>query len=293
MQNINYFELEPEDNIFHSVIADVTHRCNMECANCYIPNRNIPDMDFDKLRDCISKFPKRTEVRLIGAEPTVRKDLPELIKMIRATGNRPMLNTNGLRLANVDYTKKLSESGLRLTSISMNGADSDVLYLKTDNMMCAKRKVKALENCVKHNIFVNINCLIMKGVNEDAIPRLINMARKLDVKIVLRFRNIAQLGRYTLEKEENYSYNNLIHLIGSIAGVDSDIIKQSNVVDGYEEEHNVLFQVPNSKIWIKITDWCPPDSIIPDPNSKRRGRITENFKVAPFFEHVKINEFGY
>jgi molybdenum cofactor biosynthesis enzyme MoaA len=290
---MNYFELEPENNIFHSIIADVTHRCNMVCANCYIPNRDIPDMDINKLKECISKFPKRTEVRLIGAEPTLRKDLPEIIKMIRDTGNRPMLNTNGLRLANNDFTKKLSQSGLRSLSLSMNGADYDSLYLKTDNMLCAKRKMKALTNCVKNHIFVNINCLIMKGINEQVIPRLIEIAKQFDVKMVLRFRNIAQLGRYTLEKEENYSYDELIEIISGITNVDSNEIKKSNKIDGYEEEHNVLFQVPNSKVWIKITDWCPTDSIIPDPNSKRRGRITQDFKVAPFFEHVKINEFGY
>jgi hypothetical protein len=195
--------------------------------------------------------------------------------------------------ANNDFAKKLSQSGLRSLSLSMNGADYDALYLKTDNMLCAKRKMKALTNCVKNHIFVNINCLIMKGVNEQAIPRLIEIAKQFDVKMVLRFRNIAQLGRYTLEKEENYSYDELIEIVSGITNVDSDEIKKSNNIDGYEEEHNVLFQVPNSKVWIKITDWCPTDSIIPDPNSKRRGRITQDFKVAPFFEHVKINEFGY
>ena len=27
--------------------------------------------------------------------------------------------------------------------------------------------------------------------------------------------------------------------------------------------------------------------------AKRRGRITQDFKIAPFFEHVAMNEFGY
>ena len=45
--------------------------------------------------------------------------------------------------------------------------------------------------------------------------------------------------------------------------------------------------------WIKITNWSPDDSDIPDPDSKRRGRITQDFKIAPFFEHVAMNEFGY
>ena len=46
-----YYELEPEDNYFTDVTADVTHKCNMECSNCYVPNRDIPDMDIDKLID--------------------------------------------------------------------------------------------------------------------------------------------------------------------------------------------------------------------------------------------------
>ena len=42
-----YYEVEPEDCNFTDVTADVTHKCNMACTNCYIPNRDIPDMDID------------------------------------------------------------------------------------------------------------------------------------------------------------------------------------------------------------------------------------------------------
>jgi molybdenum cofactor biosynthesis enzyme MoaA len=292
---MEYIEYNPEDSKFHSVIADVTHRCNMECANCYIPNRDIPDMDISKLEECIKKFPNRTEIRIIGAEPTVRKDLPNIIEMIRKTGHRPMLNTNGLKLANDDYVRKLFDSGLRTLSISMNGADLDSLYLKTDNMMCAKRKMKALKNCVTMNMFVNINCLIMKGVNEQSISRLVDICKNFNKKIVIRFRNIGQIGRYTLTKEENYTFSDLIKLVSDASGYPVDEINQHHFVDGYDEEHNVLFPVPGTdkKVWIKVTDWSPEDSDIPDPGSIRRGRITQEFKVAPFFEHVKLNEFQY
>ena len=146
ISKIDYFELEPENNIFYSVVADITHRCNMECANCYIPNRNILDMDADKLIDCISRFPKRSEIRLIGAEPTVRKDLEEIIIRIRETGHRPVMMTNGLKLANYDYAKKIYDAGLKTVNISMNGADDDAVYIITDELKCAKRKMKALKN---------------------------------------------------------------------------------------------------------------------------------------------------
>ena len=35
----------PEQSPYDIVMVDVTHRCNMTCANCYLPNRVIPDMD--------------------------------------------------------------------------------------------------------------------------------------------------------------------------------------------------------------------------------------------------------
>ena len=80
---MKYFELEPEKNTFSEVVADLTHRCNMKCKNCYIPNRDVPDMDVDKLIECISKFPKKITMRLIGAEPTMRRDLPEIIERVK------------------------------------------------------------------------------------------------------------------------------------------------------------------------------------------------------------------
>ena len=48
---MNYFELQPEENTFLNIVVDLTHKCNMECANCYIPNRDIPDLDKDRLED--------------------------------------------------------------------------------------------------------------------------------------------------------------------------------------------------------------------------------------------------
>ena len=49
---------EPENNPFNLLVADITHKCNMECANCYIPNRDIPDMDVEELYKFLKKLHK-------------------------------------------------------------------------------------------------------------------------------------------------------------------------------------------------------------------------------------------
>ena len=172
---MKYYELEPQDNHFHTLLVDVTHRCNMECANCYIPNRNIPDMDVKKLYNFLSELPQRTDIRLIGAEATVRNDLFEIIQNVRDLGHHPALLTNGLRLASKKYVQSLKQSGLRSLGLSMNGSDNNEWYYPLDNGPYAKSKVKALRNCFDEKLVVHTNTIIVKGVNEEAIKSQIDL----------------------------------------------------------------------------------------------------------------------
>ena len=131
---MQYYELDPEHNHFSDVMVDVTHRCNMSCKNCYIPNRNIPDLDADILIETIKKFPNKTMIRVVGAEPTMRKDLPQLIRRIRETGHRATLLTNGLRLASDRYVKELKSNRLSHIYLSLNGVDNDDWYEEIDEL---------------------------------------------------------------------------------------------------------------------------------------------------------------
>jgi molybdenum cofactor biosynthesis enzyme MoaA len=95
---LHYFEVEPEQSRFYTIGVDVTHRCNMECANCYSPIRNLPDVPKEDLIKFFSRLGRKTEVRLTGGEPTLRSDLPELIRAINQHGHRAAIMTNGFAL---------------------------------------------------------------------------------------------------------------------------------------------------------------------------------------------------
>jgi len=305
---LNYYELEPENNHFNDVCVDVTHRCNMKCKNCYVPNREIPDMDIDKLIDCLSKFPKRASIRIIGAEPTMRSDLPDIISRIKALGHRQILLTNGLRLARAGYVEKLKKAGLTHVYLSLNGADNDDWYETIDEMPCAVKKVKALENLVKNKMIIQTGTIIVRDVNESAPKEMVRLFNQVGLKnVVMRIKNVGQIGRYMNGVEENLKMDDLVDLVCSQLNLDKDYVntwRDKPILDTLEPEPNsFMFPAdPNSAgknlhrsgLWIKLANWdTENDSGIPSPNSLRRGRITENFKVAPFFEHVKLNEGGY
>ena len=290
----------PELNTFETVVADVTHRCNMACANCYLPNRNVPDMDIGRLEACLAALPRRVNLRIIGAEPTVRRDLPEIIAMVRRQGHRAVLLTNGLRLARKSYVRMLKDAGLRHVYISLNGADNDDWYQAIDNMRCAAKKLQAVENAVAHGMIVNTGTILVRGVNEAAVDRLHRFVGDLGPRhAILRFKNIGALGRYDLASEgKNLSMAEMEALCADAIGVDTAGLAAFDRIKGEVAADSRLFPVdpaarPGSGIWFKLTDWQANAEGCIDPNYRRRGRITEDFQIAPFFEHVKANEGGY
>src|SRR6056300_1508508 len=311
---MNYFELKPEENTFSNIVVDLTHKCNMECANCYIPFRDVPDLDKDKLYEFLTKLPFRTYIRLIGAEPTMRNDLPEIISMVKKLGHRPSLTTNGLKLANKPYVKKLKEAGLRLLLHSMNGADDNSAYQNLDNGKWATVKVRALNNIFAERLPVNTGTIIAKGVNEHIMKRQIELFAEIAeqnninfdttppynrITPVLRMKSVGAIGRYM--ENVSYTIDELIKLAESELGVSrKEMIKTSaGVVKAGPQSGEALtsymfpYKTKAGTILIRLIDWQTDDEGVIDHDNPNRGRLTQDFKVAPFFEHVKKYENIY
>lgn len=285
----------------------------MECANCYIPNRDIPDLDKEKLYKFLSKLPNRTYIRLIGAEPTMREDLPEIISMVKKLGHRPSLTTNGLKLARPEYVKKLKDAGLRLLLHSMNGADNDDVYVKLDNGKWATAKVRALDNIFAERLPINTGTIIAKGINEFTMRRQIELfaelAKKNNINFdttppynritpVLRIKSVGSIGRYM--KECSYTIDELMDLAETTLEVSKDQMKKTSagvVKAGPTMEALTSMMFPYKTevgtVLVRLIDWQTDDEGVIDHDNPNRGRLTQNWTIAPFFEHVKKNEYGY
>jgi organic radical activating enzyme len=107
-------------------MIEVTDRCNVQCKHCYHdPDNTVPDQSLEwivaKARAANTGY-----ICLIGAEPTMRSDLPDLIRAIRALPwrgtdhKRVLVYTNGVKLQNADYVRELADSGLDTISVSVH-----------------------------------------------------------------------------------------------------------------------------------------------------------------------------
>jgi len=291
---LEYYELEPEDNTFNLLVADITHKCNMECSNCYIPNRDIPDMNEQLLYKFLRKLPNRIVVRLIGAEPTMRKDLPDLITEIKKCGHNVSLTTNGLKLASKKYLNSLKSSGLRMVLISMNGADDpDIYKVMDDGREYSDLKVKALINCMEANMIVNTGTIVAKGVNESVMKKQVDLVYKCMKETgykprlvpLLRMKSVGYIGRHM----EGKSYN--VDELEDLFLSQCPDFKEDTT---WAPNSGTLCKLyTDGNVYVRLIDWSIDEEGVPDSGNELRGRITPDWKVAPFFEHVKQNEFQY
>lgn len=284
------YKITPTDNIFKTISVQTTYKCQMKCNNCYLGDMlNNPvhkDVDPIKLEKALSKLPYRCDIRFIGAEPTMNPHLFDLIKIVRKTGHRPSLLTNGLKLRNSNYTKDLKAAGINMLGLSMNGGLDDDMYQLMDNGKYAYQKEKALENCFVNKIVPHVN-VIMIPENVHVIKPLAKRISKLAkfynmdrFPIMLRIKSVGEIGNYM--NTHTYSLPEMLQIVN----YELDGITDINFnINGYEEKNTCTFKFDN--LHGKITDWTVDDEGIPDSGSTRRGILTDDYMLAPFFEYYK------
>ena len=258
-------------------MVDITHQCNMACRNCYIPNRTIPDLDRDWLVEAFRRLKPKRFVRLVGAEPTVRKDLPTIIRDVKDAGHHPVLMTNGLRLSDRAYVRELKDAGVQVVYLSMNGAFDDDLYDQLDGLRCAERKARAFENLAAEHVFTSIGMIVVAECNRHAVAPLLDASRRARNVREFHLRSVGAIGRFM--KTTPLDLDELLGLFCAATGVAPRAVDRRART---ATSHDFLFE----RLRVQLTMW-------PDLGSSFRGRLTPEGTVVPFFEHLIANEGGY
>jgi len=267
----------PEQSPFKVLFVDVTHRCNMECRNCYIPNRDVPDMDVQWMLGVLGRLPQRTRIRIAGAEPTVRTDLPDIISQVRQLGHTPTLLTNGLKMGNRAYVRRLKQAGLRTVYLSLNGLFDDDIYENIDNLRCAARKRQALEALCSEHMNVTLGMILVRGVNEHLVRDLVEYAATRPNIRELHFRSVGKVGRYMAT--EPFGIAELADVYAAAIGLRGGRLKA-------EQQSPCTIDMAYGRLNIQMTQW-------PELGSLTRGRLRPDGMVQPMFEHIVANSEHY
>ncbi len=201
-----YFRVMPETMPQKRFYIYFSNRCNLHCPICLLePNQDkMADIDLERFKKVIRENPK-FRYYIYGAEPTLRQDLPEWIRLLKDYGNMVNIHSNGIKLDDFEYLQELQACGLDYLSLQFDGFDDDI-YLRLRNQKLLDRKMKVLENLEKLNIPTGLNVTIAKNVNEAQVKPIIDYAVKRPFIRDVSFASVSFLG----DAEKNFSAEDLL-----------------------------------------------------------------------------------
>ena len=206
----------------HHLFLEITGRCNLNCQVCYARNKVLSDIKSEEVRRLISPF-KNKIVSISGGEPTLHKELPAIIRILNKK-NVPVLATNGVRLADFEYVKKLKSAGLRYVTFSFNGY-SNHPYECINGQALLKIKLQALDNLCRAGIKVLLSMLLVRGINENEVGPVFRFAfKRKDFIRELRIRSMSSYGSYLSSKQ--FFSSEILQLICKQTGLEKKAIHQ-------------------------------------------------------------------
>ncbi|UCH01172.1 MAG: heme b synthase [Deltaproteobacteria bacterium] len=115
--------------ILRIVAWEVTRSCNLNCVHCRASSNFGPypqELDTVKAMEVLEQIREAGKpiIILTGGEPLLRKDIFALADYGTKKGLRMVLATNGT-LITPDITEKITESGIKRVSISLDGATKE------------------------------------------------------------------------------------------------------------------------------------------------------------------------
>ena len=169
-----------------SLRVSVTDKCNFRCTYC-MPAEGLEWLSkseiltFEEIHRLVSVMANMGvgEIRLTGGEPLVRRDLPELVRMLAATEGveDTSLTTNGVLLDRL--AGPLVAAGLRRINVSLDSL-SHVRFAEITRRDALDSVLRGLEEAERYPELrpIKVNCVAVKGFTEPEVQGLAELARR-------------------------------------------------------------------------------------------------------------------
>lgn len=171
--------------------VSLTKQCNFRCSYC-MPDTPIDFNDNSNLLplDDLLEFLKVgidegiRKIRITGGEPLLREGLCEFIKKLNNYNSDIdiALTTNAFLLEKLAV--RLKEAGLKRINISLDTLDKE-RFKKISKRDGLENVIAGIDSAINLGMRVKINCVPIKGVNDDEIISLLEFA--INRGVMIRF----------------------------------------------------------------------------------------------------------
>lgn len=194
--------------------VDLTNRCNMRCPICFANAAAagyVLEPDRAQIREILARLANEKPVRCFavqfsGGEPTVRDDLPDIIRDAKNMGfTQIQVATNGLRFSkDIDFAKSVLDAGLNTVYLAFDGVTA-YPYEVARGYNAYPQKIKAIENMraagYKSVVLVPV---LVKGVSDDQVGDIVRFGmNNTDIIKGINFQPVSFSGRINKDELKN------------------------------------------------------------------------------------------
>ncbi|BAO45644.1 radical SAM/SPASM domain-containing protein [Thiolapillus brandeum] len=165
----------------------ITYKCNLRCVFCYAgcncttqPVNDEKVMTVREIETVLHKLwheGRVPSVSFTGGEPTLHKQLPDLIAYAKELGMRVNLITNGTRIDAL-LAQRLKDAGLDSAQVSLEGTSAEIHNLVTQGQSSFDRTVAAVGHLKTVGIRVHTNTTINR-MNVHEMPDMPRFVRQV------------------------------------------------------------------------------------------------------------------
>ncbi len=185
---------------FEYLRLSITDACGFRCVYC-LPNgyhrpENAPEeLTLAEIRRLVRAFSDlgTWKIRLTGGEPTVRRDLLEVVRTVAGVAGirRVALSTHGQNLLRL--ARPLREAGVQALNVSVDSLDA-VKFAQVTGKDALPDVLAGIDEAFAAGFeSIKVNAVLMKGVNDSDLPAFLAFARSRPVTI--RFIELMPTGQ--------------------------------------------------------------------------------------------------
>jgi len=182
----------------------VTDRCNLRCVYC-MPEEGVEALShtdilsYEETLRLAKLFSELgiTSIRLTGGEPLVRRGIESLAKEMHDLPGITEIGITTNAIALPEKFEGIKAAGIKNINISLDTLNPEK-FEKITRRPGLEKVLEAIDLCVENGINTKINCVAMKGVNDEDFLDLVSLAKEKPISV--RFIEYMPVGKNDFEK---------------------------------------------------------------------------------------------
>jgi radical SAM protein with 4Fe4S-binding SPASM domain len=168
---ISFLDIEKKDPFTQKLSSPLrfdlalTFRCTNNCVHCYAGGpHETPELTTEQWKAVVDRLHEIGVfiVTFTGGEPTLREDLPELLRYVQNKGIVSGLITNGRKLKDKTYVETLEKTGLDFVQVTLESHSPDIHDAMTATKGSWKETVEGIRNIIPTPIYATTNTTLSR-----------------------------------------------------------------------------------------------------------------------------------